>query len=157
MLEDHGIPVDEERAFRRKRDARYIEGLEREVAWIGPAERILREVAAARPVAVITASWRSYVDAIDRRLGLYGIVPVVVSNEEFYSDGKRLGLALAARRLEVDPADCVYVGDLPFDMRAARDAGMPGWLVPGSYTPDEARALASRVFPDLTALREHLG
>ena len=33
-------------------------------------------------------------------------------------------LLLAAGRLAVSPSDCAYVGDSPFDMRAARAAGM---------------------------------
>ena len=33
-------------------------------------------------------------------------------------------LLLAAERLEVDPGDCAYVGDSPFDVRAAKAAGM---------------------------------
>ena len=34
-------------------------------------------------------------------------------------------LLLAASRLEVDPADCWYVGDATWDMLAAVAAGMP--------------------------------
>jgi pyrophosphatase PpaX len=33
-------------------------------------------------------------------------------------------LLLAAERMEVDPGDCAYVGDSPFDIRAAKAAGM---------------------------------
>ena len=33
-------------------------------------------------------------------------------------------LLLAAERMDVDPADCAYVGDSPFDIRAAKAAGM---------------------------------
>jgi pyrophosphatase PpaX len=33
-------------------------------------------------------------------------------------------LLLAAERMSVDPSDCAYVGDSPFDIRAAKAAGM---------------------------------
>jgi pyrophosphatase PpaX len=33
-------------------------------------------------------------------------------------------LLLAAERMGVDPEDCAYVGDSPFDIRAAKAAGM---------------------------------
>lgn len=37
----------------------------------------------------------------------------------------------AMRRLEVSPAETIYVGDMAVDIHAARAAGIPVWLVPG--------------------------
>ena len=39
----------------------------------------------------------------------------------------------AARRLGVEPGRCVYVGDDPRDMQAARAAGMAGWAAAWGY------------------------
>ena len=61
-------------------------------------------------------------------------------------------LELAAERLGVAPSACVYVGDQAHDMSAARNAGMPGWLVPRPETPEAAHGLAAAVHADLGAL-----
>ncbi|WP_205687358.1 HAD family hydrolase [Cellulomonas endophytica] len=49
------------------------------------------------------------------------------------------GVLEAARRLGVDPADVVYVGDAPTDLRAARSAGAQGAAATWGhlYRPDE--------------------
>ena len=39
-------------------------------------------------------------------------------------DGDPIVLDVEAQRLDVDPEDCAYVGDSPFDIRAAKAAGM---------------------------------
>ncbi|MEU2282649.1 HAD-IIIA family hydrolase [Streptomyces sp. NPDC013178] len=55
----------------------------------------------------------------------------------------------AARRLGVAPADCVVIGDIAADVRAAHAAGARGVLVPNAATlPDEVRT-APRTAPDL--------
>ena len=43
-------------------------------------------------------------------------------------------LQLAARQLELDPADCIYVGDDLRDIQAARAAGMRSVAVEWGYS-----------------------
>lgn len=60
---------------------------------------------------------------------------VVIISEEvglFKPDPKILELAL--RKLEIDPSDAVYVGDHPFDVKCAYDAGVtPIWIPQNEY------------------------
>jgi len=55
-------------------------------------------------------------------------------------------LLLAAKRMEVDPGDCAYVGDSPFDMRAAKAAGM--FAVAVTWGGIHDRAKLEREEPD---------
>jgi histidinol-phosphate phosphatase family protein len=64
----------------------------------------------------------------------------------------RPGLVLeAARRLGVDPARCVVVGDIGTDVEAARAAGARPVLVPTAVTRPEEVAAAPEVVDDLAA------
>jgi histidinol-phosphate phosphatase family protein len=64
----------------------------------------------------------------------------------------RPGLVLeAARRLGVDPAECVLIGDIGADVAAARAAGARPVLVPTPATRAEEVAGAPEVAPDLAA------
>jgi histidinol-phosphate phosphatase family protein len=55
----------------------------------------------------------------------------------------------AARRLGVDPADCVVIGDIGADVDAAHAAGARAILVPTPVTRAEEVAAADEVAPDL--------
>ncbi|MGC5360329.1 D-glycero-alpha-D-manno-heptose-1,7-bisphosphate 7-phosphatase [Streptomyces sp. DT24] len=60
----------------------------------------------------------------------------------------------AARTLGVPPADCVVIGDIAADTRAARAAGADGVLVPNAATLPAETAAEPRTAPDiLTAVR----
>jgi D-glycero-D-manno-heptose 1,7-bisphosphate phosphatase len=62
------------------------------------------------------------------------------------------GLVLqVAKRLGVDPARCVVIGDIGTDVEAARTAGARGILVPTHETRPEEVEAAPEVVPDLGA------
>ena len=61
-------------------------------------------------------------------------------------------LLLAARKLKAQPADCWYVGDSVWDMRAAKAAGMIGVAVP--YGAASASELAEAGADSVTELGE---
>jgi D-glycero-D-manno-heptose 1,7-bisphosphate phosphatase len=91
---------------------------------------------------------------------LLGPFDAVVVCEHGPDDGcacrkPRPGLVLeAARRLGVDPARCVLVGDIGTDVEAARAAGARPVLVPTAVTRPEEVAAAPEVADDLAAAVE---
>jgi len=90
---------------------------------IEPTLETLRE--RGHRLGIVTAKRRSTVDLAFARLPLAHLFDVVVGGDEtdrHKPDPAPLQLALA--RLEADPAEAAYVGDSPYDMQAARAAGL---------------------------------
>jgi pyrophosphatase PpaX len=78
-----------------------------------------------RTLGLVTAKRRATVRLAFDRLPLEHLFDTVVGGDE--TKGHKPDpepLLLAAERLNVEPSDCVYVGDSWFDMRAAKAAGM---------------------------------
>jgi pyrophosphatase PpaX len=102
------------------------EPLHDELEWCeGMDEVLVRLRDEGRRLGIVTAKRRSTVDLAFRRLPLEHLFDVVVGGDE--TGGHKPDpepLLLAAARLEVDPHDCTYVGDSPFDVRAAKAARM---------------------------------
>jgi pyrophosphatase PpaX len=76
-------------------------------------------------LGVVTAKRRSTVELAFARLRVGHLFETVVGGDEtkrHKPDPEPL--LVAARRLRVDPMDCAYVGDSPFDIRAAKHAHM---------------------------------
>lgn len=110
------------------------------------------------PTGVITNSWRSYLDAIHRKLAIYDHLTEIVTADDMGDLCKPHphGLLLTADRLGADPATSVYVGDQIFDLEAARAAGMTACLIRGPHSPDGAEKHADLVVESLCDLQEQL-
>ena len=76
-------------------------------------------------LGVVTAKRRSTVELAFKRLRVQHLFETVVGGDETeLHKPDPAPLLLAAERLGVDPMDCAYVGDSPFDIRAAKAAHM---------------------------------
>jgi len=83
-----------------------------------------------RRLGIVTAKRRRTVDLAFARVPLGHLFETVVCGDETERQKPEPEpLLVAARRLRVSPPECAYVGDSPFDMRAARAAGMHGIAV----------------------------
>ena len=82
--------------------------------------------AEGRRLGIVTAKRRATVRlAFDRLPGLEGNFEVVVTAEDTQRHKPDPAPLLhAASKLGAPPSDCAYVGDSPFDVRAAKAAGM---------------------------------
>ncbi len=89
-------------------------------------EDVLRRLHAdGRRLGVVTAKRRSTVELAFARIPLGHLFETVVGGDETEKHKPDPEpLLLAAERMRADPAHTAYVGDSPFDMRAARAAGM---------------------------------
>lgn len=110
------------------------------------------------PTGVITNSWRSYLDAIHRKLAIYDHLTEIITADDMGDLCKPHphGLLLTADRLKADPAASIYVGDQIFDLEAARAAGMTACLVRGPHSPEGAEKHADLVVESLRELQEKL-
>ena len=108
-------------------------------------EDVLRELKAqGRRLGVVTAKRRMTVVLAFRRLGIEPWFDVVVTCDDTAAhkpDPEPIQLAL--ERLDARPEDAAYVGDSPFDVAAARGAGVFAVAVSwgGMHDVDDADAI----------------
>jgi pyrophosphatase PpaX len=91
----------------------------------GMEDLLVRLVDEGRRLGIVTAKRRATAALAFDVLPLEHLFETVVGGDEtkrHKPDPEPL--LLAAERLGADPGDCAYVGDSPFDIRAAKAAGM---------------------------------
>jgi pyrophosphatase PpaX len=94
--------------------------------WCGEMKPTLDRLAEQRrTLGLVTTKSRKTVGLAFSALPLERYFDVVVAADDTRRHKPHPEpLLLAASRLDVHPNDCVYVGDAPFDVKAARAAGM---------------------------------
>jgi len=100
-----------------------------------------------RRLGIVTAKRRQTVELAFARVPIAHLFETVVGGDEterHKPDPEPL--LLAARRMNADPVETAYVGDSPFDIRAAKAAGMHAIAVSWGRIHD--RALLEREEPD---------
>jgi pyrophosphatase PpaX len=94
-------------------------------ACVGIEDVLVRLHEEGGRLGIVTAKRRSTVDLAFAQVPLGHLFEAIVGGDETERQKPDPApLLLAAERLGVDPADAAYVGDSPFDVRAAKAAGM---------------------------------
>lgn len=76
-------------------------------------------------LGIVSTKYRSRLEGVLQREGLKVYFTVLVGGDSIPQQKPAPdGLLLAARLLELEVADCLYIGDSPVDAQAARQAGM---------------------------------
>jgi phosphoglycolate phosphatase len=159
ILALHGLSEDQVPALRIRRDEIYIEFLAKESEWLPGAREVLDYITENKiPSAIVTGSWMTYVDAIDRHLHLREYVEEFVTAEEIHRFMKPHphGLLVACDRLGVDPKDCIYIGDQQSDVEAANAAGMDSALIKGPWTAHNAGKGTSKLLTSMHDLMPYI-
>ena len=107
-------------------------------------------------LALVTGSAAVVVEQVLAPLAVLDLFEVVVTGDQV-SRGKPdpESYQLAARRLGLEPGECLVVENAPLGIRAARAAGM-GCVALETSLPAERLGGAERVFADVKGLREWL-
>jgi pyrophosphatase PpaX len=111
-----------------------------------------------RRLGIVTAKRRSTVELAFDRVPLGHLFETIVGGDEtkrHKPDPEPL--LLGAERLGADPADTAYVGDSPFDVRAAKAAGMFAVAVTWGRIHDRSRLEAQQPDAIVDAAGELLG
>ena len=111
----------------------------------GMQELLLELHARGARLGLVTAKRRSTVEiAFGHLPGLEGLFDVIVTSEdtELHKPNPEPPL-LALRKLETTPAEAAYVGDSPFDVEAAKAAGLRSIAVTWGGIHPEERLLAA--------------
>jgi HAD superfamily hydrolase (TIGR01509 family) len=141
----------------RRMFARY----ESELPLIEGADDAVRRLAASFRLGVASSSNHELIEGVLDAAGLAEYFEVTVSSEEVARGKPSPDVYLeAARRLAVDPAECVAVEDSANGIRAAHAAGMQVVAIPNRRYPPpiDALTLADVVLDslaDLTLVRLH--
>ena len=129
-------------------------------ACVGMEDVLVRLHEEGRRLGVVTAKRRATVELAFARVPLGHLFETVVGGDEtVLHKPDPAPLLLAATRMAADPAVTAYVGDSPFDVRAAKAAGMHAVAVTWGRIHD--RTILEREEPDAIVdsaeeLLEHL-
>jgi pyrophosphatase PpaX len=119
-------------------------------ACAGMEDVLVRLHEEGRRLGVVTAKRRATAELAFARVPISHLFETVVGGDETEKHKPDPEpLLLAAERMGIDPATAAYVGDSPFDMRAAKAAGMHAVAVTWGRIHD--RALLEREEPDAIA------
>jgi HAD superfamily hydrolase (TIGR01509 family) len=130
--------------------ARYAAG----PPWLPGALDAVSRLAGAAPLGLASSSNRELIDAVLAAGGITGCFRATVSSEEVARGKPAPDVYLeAARRLELDPADCVAVEDSHNGIRSAKAAGMTCIAIPNrQFPPGEAAAEADVLLGSISEL-----
>ena len=113
------------------------------VCCAGMEDVLVRLKEHGRRLGIVTAKRRATVDLAFNVLPLRHLFDTIVGGDETERHKPDPApLLLAAERLNVDPKACAYVGDSPFDIRAAKAARMHAIAVTWGGIHDTAKLLA---------------
>lgn len=158
MRERLGLPVAMEPAIESDIVARVVRRYAGGAPVIPGAVEAVRRIAARRPVGIASSAHREVIAAALDATGLRSVIAVIVSSDEVEHGKPAPDVYLeAARRLAVDPSECVVVEDSVNGVRSGRAAGMAVVLVPNTSVPPDpvARDLADVVLERLADLDPH--
>jgi pyrophosphatase PpaX len=127
-------------------------------ACAGMEDVLVRLHEEGRRLGIVTAKRRSTVElAFDRVPLAYLFETIVGGDETERHKPDPQPLLLAAERLGADPAGTAYVGDSPFDVRAAKAAGMFAVAVTWGRIHERARLEAEQPDAIVDTAEELLG
>lgn len=110
---------------------RVVARLREEVPWRPGARELLAAVVSAGiPTALVTMSWRRFADEMVGCLPAGSFTATVVGDEVTEGKPHPEPYLLAARKLGVDPRECVAIEDSPTGVRSALAAGCRVIAVP---------------------------
>jgi len=127
-------------------------------ACAGIEDVLVRLREEGRRLGLVTAKRRSTVELAFARVPLGHLFETVVGGDE--TDRHKPDpepLLLGAERLDADPTETAYVGDSPFDVRAAKAAGMFAVAVTWGRIHDRARLEAEEPDAIVDSAEELLG
>jgi HAD superfamily hydrolase (TIGR01509 family) len=153
------VPQVMPETFRPRRDEIYMKILSEHSEYVDGALDLLAHTKAV-PRAIVTGSWKKYVDAIHSKIGVQDHFEHIVCCDDMgmglYMKPHPHGLFVACQRLGIEPEECLMIGDQTFDTDAAKAAGMDSCLIWGTHTPKHAAGTATHEVQSLKELQKLL-
>ncbi len=137
LVAERGVGEEEIRRIRARRDDRYAELLRDGVRVLAGVREALAAVHGHIRMAIVTASGREHFEMIHQPLGLLEHFEFVLTEGDYEHHKPHPDPYLtAARRLGLDPTECMAVEDSERGLQAAVAAGMRCLVVPGAFSAD---------------------
>jgi HAD superfamily hydrolase (TIGR01509 family) len=146
LMAARGVGEEEIRRIRSRRDDRYTQLLREGVEVMPGVRETLASLQGQLPMAIVTASGREHFELIHAGLGLLRHFEFVLAAGDYARHKPEPDPYLAAaRRLGLDPSDCIAVEDSERGLRAAVAAGMRCLVVPSGFSAGGDFSAADRV------------
>jgi HAD superfamily hydrolase (TIGR01509 family) len=146
LMSARGAGEEEIRRIRSRRDDRYTQLLREGVDVMPGVRETLASLEGQLPMAIVTASGREHFELIHAGLGLLRHFEFVLADGDYARHKPEPDPYLAAaRRLGLDPSDCIAVEDSERGLRAAVAAGMRCLVVPNGFSAGGDFSAADRV------------
>jgi beta-phosphoglucomutase family hydrolase len=142
MAAHYGLSIDPDVVFHHKEAL--FQDLQGDAQLIHPVADFARRVARTHPVAIASGGPRDIVRRSLELTGLAPLFPVVVSADDVVHGKPDPEIfLLAARLMQVEPAQCLVFEDAEPGMRAAEAAGMK-WVKVPSRSAAKSRPLTMK-------------
>jgi HAD superfamily hydrolase (TIGR01509 family) len=146
LVSERGVPADEIRDARVRRDARYMELLCLGVTVLDGVRETLEALYGRLPMAIVTASGRAHFEQIHEPLGLLPHFEFVLAEGDYANHKPEPDPYLAAaERLGLEPSECLVVEDSERGLQSAVSAGMRCLVVPSGFSRGGDFRAAERV------------
>ena len=146
LMAGGGVGEEVIRRIRSRRDDRYTQLLREGVEVMPGVRETLASLQGQLPMAIVTASGREHFELIHAGLGLLRHFEFVLAAGDYARHKPEPDPYLAAaRRLGLDPSDCIAVEDSERGLRAAVAAGMRCLVVPSGFSAGGDFSAADRV------------
>lgn len=124
----------------------YLDAHMAEVPLHEGVEDLLRELIRAQvPISIFTGrSWPTTEQILTHHGILDEFVTVIAADHVGSSKPSPEGLLLAAKRMQIEPKDLLFVGDSPLDIRAAHRGGAQGVAATWDLLANRAHLLLDR-------------
>lgn len=122
------------------------------------APELIDKLYGHKRLAVASSSYRASVEQVLQRLDFARYMEVIAAHEDAKQGKPAPDIFLyVARRLKVEPYECVVIEDAEKGILAAQRAGMKSIAVPNRYTQDNDFSAASCVVGALSEVAQVLG
>jgi HAD superfamily hydrolase (TIGR01509 family) len=145
-LNDQGI-----RALREQRNKKYIQLLKKSELLISGALDTLNHFMGRLKMALVTSSYREYIDIIEGKTGYLHFFNTVITRDIYQRskpDPEPYLLALDA--LKIKPKESLVIEDTLRGLNAATAGGIPCLVIPNSFNRVQSFPGALKVLSDIT-------
>jgi HAD superfamily hydrolase (TIGR01509 family) len=139
--------------YRTTRNKLYLEFLRINIPLMSGVKETVAELSQIYKLGLVSSSGREFVQAILKSTDLEKYFLTIVTAEDVKREKPAPdGFLLAAKKLRVDPRECVVIEDAEKGVIAAKDAGMKVIAIPNRKTSDNDFSRADLIIENIGSL-----